>query len=66
MTKFNPEEIERGLRELGLSDAKTREALQGLSRMTQPEARPRHETITAAHTHLESQERGDAQLESSS
>jgi hypothetical protein len=64
--KFTPEEIDQGFEELKLSHTKTREALEGLSRMAKPQARPRCETITAAHTLLESQEHSHAELESDS
>ncbi len=64
--KLTPEEIEQGFEELKLSHTKTREALEVLSRIIQPEARPRYETITAAHTLLESQEQSHAELESNS
>ena len=64
--KLTSEEIERGLRELGLFDTRTRETLEGLSRITRPEAQSKHETITADHTSQELEERSDARLESSS
>lgn len=62
--KLTSEEIERGFQELGLIDAKTLEVLKTLSRMTQPKAQPRYETITVAHTLQQSQEHNHAELES--
>lgn len=60
---MTPEEIERGLRELGLLDDKTRLSLAWLSRLTTPENRQKYETITAAHTCEMSKELKDAELE---
>jgi hypothetical protein len=62
--KFTTERIEQGLRELGLSDVTAREHLSALCRLNQPIERPKYETITVAHTSLESKERENAKLES--
>lgn len=64
--KLTPEEIQKGFRELGLGDAKMRDALSRIARIVQPEPGPRYETITAGHTILQSRERADAELESDS
>ena len=60
------EEIERGLREIGLSNDEARQALSGLSLLPPAEKRPTCETITTAHTSLESKEPAHAELEPSS
>jgi len=64
--KLTREEIEQGLRVLGLGDAKIREALSQLARITQPKPGPMYETITAGHTLLEAEGRSNAELESDS
>jgi len=62
--KLTPEEIEQGLRALGLVDAKIREALSRPAGFIQPKPGPRYDTITAGHTLLEG--RSNAELESNS
>lgn len=57
------EEIERGLRELGLSDDKVRLSLARMSQLLLSGSRQNHETITAAHTCEISKELKDAELE---
>jgi len=64
--KLTWEEIEQGFAALGLGDAKMREALSRLARITQPKPVPRHETITASHTLLEAEGGSNAELESDS
>jgi len=51
MMQLTEEEIERGLRALGLDDPKIREALSRLTRITRPKpAGPAYETTTVRYT----------------
>jgi len=62
MMRLTEEEIERGLRALGLDDPKIREALSRLTRITRPKpAGPAYETTTARHTLWEAEGRPSAE-----
>lgn len=63
---MTPEDIEQGLRDLGLSDEKTRQSLNVLLHLTPSKKIPKYETITETHTFIESKEVCNAKLESSS
>lgn len=60
---MTPEEIERGLRDLGLADDVTRRSLQRLAELVPSPPATIYETVTAAHTSKATKESVDAKLE---
>jgi len=62
MMRLTEEEIERGLRALGLDDPKIREPLSRLARIYRPKPTgSTYETITARHTLWEAEGRPNAE-----
>jgi hypothetical protein len=60
---MTPDEIERGLRDLGLADDATRRSLQRLADLSPAPLQPSYETATVAHTTEQTARVADAELE---
>lgn len=60
---MSPEEIERGLRDLGLTDEAKRRSLRRLAELAPHPPKPSYETRTVAHTSEQTARVADAKLE---